>query len=101
MDVYYTPYFVEIMDAMGPYSGVSIISVCKGVQIGATANCAENVIAFYMDANPAEILYSSATAALLERWTKRLEPLIDSCGFRDKIKIQTTNTKSRKTGDKM
>ena len=101
MDVYYTPYFVEIMDAMGPYSGVSMISVCKGVQIGATANCAENPIAYYMDANPTEILYCSATDALLEKWTKRLEPMIDSCGFRGKIAAQVENTKSRKTGDKM
>ena len=101
MDVYYTPYFVEIMDTMGPYSGVSVVSVCKGVQIGATANCAENVIAYYMDANPTEILYCSATDALLEKWTKRLEPMIDSCGFRGKISDQTENTKSRKTGDKM
>lgn len=101
MDVGYTPYFIEVMDAMGPYSGVSIISVCKGVQIGATANCAENVIAYYMDVNPAEIAYFSATDGLLEKWTKRLEFVIDSCGFRGKISVQVINTKSRKTGDKM
>lgn len=101
MNVHYTPYFVEIMDAMGPYSGVSIITVCKGVQIGATANCAENVIAYYMDANPTEILYCSATNQLLEKWTKRLESMIDSCGFRGIIAAQVENTKSRKTGDKM
>lgn len=101
LDVGYTPYFRQIMDGMGPYSDARVISVCKGVQIGATANCAENVIAYYMDANPAEILYCSATDALLERWTKRLEPMIDSCGFRHKIAAQVQNTKSRKTGDKM
>ena len=100
MDVGYTPYFIEVMDAMGPYSGVSTVSVCKGVQIGATANCAENVIAYYMDANPQEILYASATDGLLEKWTKRLEPLIDSCGFRHKISAQVENTKTRKSGDK-
>jgi phage terminase large subunit GpA-like protein len=101
IDVYYTPYFVEPMNNMGPYSGVDITTVMKGVQIGATANCAENPIAYYMDANPAEILYCSATDQLLEKWTKRLEPLIDSCGYRHKIAAQVENTKSRKTGDKM
>lgn len=98
-DVGYTPYFVEVMDAMGPYSGVRIVSVMKGVQIGATANCAENVIAYYMDANPAEIIYASATDALLGKWVKRLEPLIDSCGYRHKITDQSNNPKSRKSGD--
>jgi phage terminase large subunit GpA-like protein len=101
IDVYYTPYFVEIMDCMSPYSGVDCTSVMKGVQIGATANCAENPIAYFMDAFPQEILYCSATDALLEKWTKRLEPLIDSCGYRHKIAAQVENTKSRKTGDKM
>lgn len=100
MDVDYTPYFVEIMDAMGPYSGVSVVTVCKGVQIGATANCAENVIAYYMDANPKEILYATATKEGLEKWVKRLEPLIDSCGFRHKIVLQNENTKTRKSADK-
>ena len=101
LDVNYIPYMIEIMDTMGPYSGVTVVSVCKAVQTGATANCAENVMAYYMDANPAEILYATATNDLLEKWTKRLEPLIDSCGFRDKIVADVQNTKSRKTGDKM
>lgn len=101
MDLDYTPFFKEIQDTMGPFSGISTVSVCKSVQVGATANCAENVIAYYMDANPAEILYASATQELLEKWNKRLEPLIDSCGYRWKIAAQVENKKTKKTGDKV
>jgi len=73
----------------------------KGAQLGATAS-AENIIAYWIDENPAEILFISATNDLLEKWaTKRLEPLIDSCQFRHKIFAQTNTAKSRRTGDKV
>jgi phage terminase large subunit GpA-like protein len=102
-DIHVMPAMIEPMNNMGPYSGVNRTTMMKGVQIAATTYLSENVIAYYMDANPAEILYCTATNALLEKWTKRLEPLIDSCGFRDKISAQANegNKKSRKTGDKM
>lgn len=96
-----TPYLIEIMDCMSPFSPVQMVDLMKGVQLGATA-AAENVMAYWMDENPAEILYISATQELLVKWaTKRLEPLIDSCGFRHKIYAQTENKKSRRTGDKI
>jgi phage terminase large subunit GpA-like protein len=96
-----TPYLIEPMDNMSPFSPVSITSVMKGCQLGMTA-AAENVIGYWMQANPSEVLYVSATDGLLEKWaSKRLEPLIDSIGFRDSIFFQTTNAKSRRTGDKL
>lgn len=96
-----TPYLIEIMDNMSPFNPTLITSVMKGAQIGVTA-AAENVMGYWMDPNPTEVLYVSATDGLLEKWaTKRLEPLIDSIGMRDKIFAQVENTKSRRTGDKM
>jgi len=96
-----TPYAVEIMDNMSPFSPVQVTDVMKGAQIGLTA-AAENVIGYWMDACPAEILYCSATDGLLEKWaTKRLEPLIDSIGMREKIGITANIAGSRRTGDKM
>jgi phage terminase large subunit GpA-like protein len=54
-----------------------------------------------MDISPAQIIYVTATESLAEKWaTKRLDPLIDSCGIRHKIRAQTTNRKTRRTGDK-
>jgi phage terminase large subunit GpA-like protein len=95
-----TPYSVEIMDNMSPSSQIQHTIAMKGAQLGLTA-AAENVIAYWIDESPAEILFISATDALLERWaTKRLEPLIDSCGFRNKIYAQIENKSSRRTGDK-
>ncbi len=94
-----TPYSIEIMDNMSPFSPVTHGRIMKGAQLGLTA-AAENVIAYWMDENPTEILFVSATKDLLLKWsTKRLDPLIDSCGFRDKISAQTENKKSRRSGD--
>ncbi len=96
-----TPYNIEIMDNMGPFSPIQETRVMKAAQLGLTAT-AENVIAYWMDESPAEILYVSATESLLIKWaTKRLEPLIDSCGYRYKIYAQTENKASRRTGDKI
>ena len=95
-----TPYSIEIMDNMSPNSPVIYQSVMKGAQIGETA-AAENIIAYWMDESPAPIMLISATDDLLDEWSdKRLEPLIDSCGYRHKIKSQSENRKSRKSGDK-
>jgi len=94
-----TPYLKEPMDNMGPFSDIRHQAMMKGAQLGFTA-CAENVIAYWMDENPAPIMLISATDDLLLEWTnKRLEPLIDSCGFRDKIHAQVEKAKSRRTGD--
>ncbi len=96
-----TPYSVEIMDNMSPFSPVTEQAVMKAAQLGLTG-AAENVTAYYMDECPATILYVSATERLLMKWaTKRLEPLIDSCGFRHKIYAQTDNKGSRRTGDRI
>lgn len=96
-----TPYAVEIMDNMSPFSPVVYSDVMKGAQLGLTA-AAENVVAYWMDANPAEVLYVSATEDLLLKWaTKRLDPLIDSCGFRHKIHAQSdASAKTRRSGDR-
>jgi len=96
-----TPYSVEIMDNMSPYSPIFHSIVLKGAQLGLTA-AAECVCSYWMDENPSTILYVSATQSLLEKWAlKRLDPLIDSCGFREKIFAQTDNKKARRTGDKI
>lgn len=96
-----TPYLIEIMNNLSPASVIQHVAIMKGAQLGLTA-AAENVVAYWIDENPAEILFISATDRLLEKWVvKRLEPLIDSCGFRHKIFAQVNNPKSRRTGDKI
>ena len=97
-----TPYGIEIADNMSPYSPVTVTSVLKGAQLGLTA-WAENVIGYWMKAQPTEIIYATATDDLAENWSaKRLDPLIDSIGMRDLIHAQTdpSKAKSRRSGDK-
>lgn len=95
-----TPYSVELMDNMSPYSPIQFQDVLKGVQLGITVS-AENVIAYWIGESPTEILYVSATEGSLEKWAiKRLEPLIDSCELRSLITDTGHNPKSRRTGDK-
>jgi phage terminase large subunit GpA-like protein len=89
------------MDNMSPSSPIQRTVIAKGAQLGFTA-AAENVTAFWMDASPAEILFVSATEELLRKWvTKRLEPTIDSCGFRKKIAAQGEVQQKRRTGDRV
>jgi phage terminase large subunit GpA-like protein len=97
----HTPYMIEPMDFMSPFSPITCDSTMKGSQIGWTAG-AENVIGYYMDAFPADILYVNATEDNLIKWvTKRLEKMIDSCDIRKKIFAQIENTKTRRSGDKI
>jgi phage terminase large subunit GpA-like protein len=95
-----TPYLIEFMDNMSPASYVQHQAWMKAAQIGVTA-AAENVIAYYMDENPSEILYITATEPLLKKWVgKRLEPLIESCKI--KISAQTLKIgKNKRSGDTM
>ena len=96
----FTPYSVELMDNMSPFSGVQHQAVMKCAQSGVTA-CAEAVIAYWMDESPAPILFISATEDSVEKWaSERLEPLIDSCGFRHKMVAKSAAQKGRRTGDK-
>jgi phage terminase large subunit GpA-like protein len=104
VDLDLTPYIREWLSNMSPYSPIQHQIIKKSAQVAATF-AVENIMGFYMREFPTAILYISATQALLEKFcTKRLEPLIDSCGIRPLI-IENANeafgTKSRRTGDKI
>ena len=96
-----TPYMIEIMDNMSPYSSIQHTAAMMGAQLGKTAGSIENTIAYYMDECPAPLMMISATDDLLKEWAElRLEPLIDSCGYREKITANVNSAKSRRSGDK-
>ena len=99
-NIYRTPYAVEPLNNMSPYSGIRNTVVMKSVQSGFTTNLGENVIGFYIGARPAKLMYMSGTDGLLKKFLNgRFDPLIDSCGFRDLIKSQSLKKNNRKTGD--
>ena len=94
-----TPYVTELMDNMSPYSPIIYTDTMKGGQLGVTS-AAENVLGYYTGENPADQLYVSSTEDMLEKWSKRYDAMIDSCGLRSLITSTANNPKSRKTGDK-
>jgi phage terminase large subunit GpA-like protein len=102
LDLSYTPYLIEPMDNMSPFSPIRRTIIMKGHQLGFTM-LAECVLCYYMGYSPADILFMSATETMLEKWaSRRLEPAIDSYNLRKHIYAQYTgNAKTRRTGDKM
>jgi phage terminase large subunit GpA-like protein len=99
VDVYRTPYLLELMENMSPSSPVRRTTIIKSVQSAVTW-FAECVIAAWQKHWPTKMLYLTATREALQKWTKRLEPLIDSMGLRERIVSNITDRKTRTTGDK-
>lgn len=104
VDLSLTPHVVEWLENMSPYSPIRHQAIMKAAQIAATFMI-ECIIGFWMKELPTACMYISATQGLLEKWaTKRLEPLIDSIGMREKI-LEFAEVKfgrkSRRTGDKV
>lgn len=95
-----TPYVIEPLDNMSPFSGVKNTAVMKSVQSGFTFNLGEGTIKYYIGARPAKIMYMSGTDDLLKKFLNgRFDPMIDSCGFRPLIRSQSLKKNNRKTGD--
>lgn len=101
LDLSYTPYLIEPMDNMAPSSSIQKTAILKAAQLGFTM-MGECIICYYIGYSPADQLLVSATDDLLERWSsRRLEPAIDSFGFRGIIKATDSGNSSRKKiGDK-
>jgi phage terminase large subunit GpA-like protein len=96
-----TPYLIEPMNNMSVNSPIQQTKVIKGAQLGFTA-AAENVIAYWMDLYPTEIMYMSATEELLRKWvSKRLDPMIDSYGLRDRLVSQYSSGARKRSGDRL
>jgi len=99
VDIYRTPYLLEIMENMSPSSSVRRTTVMKSVQSALTW-AAENIIAAWCRWWPTKLLYLTATDKALQKWTKRLEAMITSMGLRERIVASNTDRKTRTTGDK-
>jgi phage terminase large subunit GpA-like protein len=96
-----TPYLVEIMDDLSPFSPVQHSITMKARKLGVTA-AAENVVGYWCFENPTACEYVTATDELAEDWsTRRFDAMVDSMGFRHLIASQTNEAKSRRTGDKV
>ena len=84
-----TPYWVEIMDSMSPFSPIQHGVLVKARKMGGTTGVLEPVAAYWTDAYPTDWAYVSASEPLVKDWSERkFDNLIDSIGFRDKITAQ-------------
>jgi phage terminase large subunit GpA-like protein len=93
------PYLVEIQDSLSPYNPTQVVVVKKCRKVGLTT-AMDNCVAYYMDALPSPILYTTASDTLARDWAAtHIDPVIDSLGFRHKITAARSNTKSKRSGD--
>ncbi|MDQ1610329.1 MAG: hypothetical protein QOG00_260 [Pyrinomonadaceae bacterium] len=69
------PYLVELMDAVGK-PGVREIIFVASAQVGKT-ECANNILGFFMHADPSPIIFVAETEDKAEAWSKEsLAPMI-------------------------
>lgn len=74
-----TPYLVEIMDCLSPFSGIEFVSVMKGAQVGLT-EAGNNWIGAIIDCFPGPTLYVQPTVDTVKKYSRmRLSPMIASC----------------------
>jgi phage terminase large subunit GpA-like protein len=74
-----------------------VVKKCR--KVGLTT-AMDNCVAYYMDALPSPILYTTASEVLARDWAaNHIDPVIDSLGFRHKITAARTNAKSKRSGD--
>jgi phage terminase large subunit GpA-like protein len=93
------PYLVEIQDSLSPYNPAQVVVVKKCRKVGLTT-AMDNCVAYYMDALPSPVLYTTASDVLAKDWAaNHIDPVIDSLGFRHKLTAARTNAKSKRSGD--
>jgi len=94
-----TPYGIEIMNSLSPNSGIRRVTIMKCRKVGLTT-IIENAVAYYMLENPSEILYTTASEDLARDWgDHKIMAVIESLGGLDRITANTSNAKSRRSGD--
>jgi len=94
-----TPYGIEIMNSLSPNSGIQRVTIMKSRKCGMTT-LMENVAAYYMLECPSEILYTTASEDLARDWgDHKITAVIESLGGLDKLIVNTTNAKSRRSAN--
>jgi phage terminase large subunit GpA-like protein len=96
----FVPYWIEPHENMSPFSPVEHEVILKGAQITFTGGLMEPFLLYYMGYDPSDIIFISGTEELLKRWaSRRLEPAINSYGYRDIIRPVAETANSRRKGD--
>jgi phage terminase large subunit GpA-like protein len=91
------PYLIEPMLLMSPQSNFQEVRLMFPAQTGKTF-LSEIITQYYIIEYPSEILYVSSNETAARRWMeRRIEPRAIAAGI--EFRIQSENTKSRRTGD--
>lgn len=60
---------------MNPPFDIKMVTIHKGRSVGVTTT-SPSLIAYYLDTPTADIKYDFNHSVLMEKWTKKLEPLL-------------------------
>lgn len=95
-----SPYLIEPMDNMSPASPVQHTAAMKAAQGGWTMGCVECPMCYYIGEKPADQLLLSASEKTIRTWAaRRMEPAIDSYGYRKLIFSQSKRPANKQSGD--
>lgn len=96
-----TPYLREIADNLSIRSNIVETALIKGNQLGGSV-ISFGVIAYYIDKGIGPVLFVGGDQSMAgETFEKRLDPILESAGLRDKIKpmVSKQGGGSHATGD--
>lgn len=94
------PYCKEICECFSKNNDTQEVAIMKGVQLGLTTSVIENVIGYTIDVDPSPMMFVFPNESECKSYKKtKIDSLIDDSGLRDKIKAETDNRNTRRTGD--
>ena len=94
-----TPYFRELVERAGPYSGFTEMVLMGAAQMGKTRAFIESVINYYISQFPRNIGYYTGDADLSEDSMKSLDNSLQGCGNDLLIKSQVIKPRNNSTGN--
>ena len=94
------PYCREIVDCFSKNDPTQEVAIMKGVQLGLTTSVIENAIGYTIDIDPSPMMFVFPSESDAEDYKKtKIDNLIDKSKLRHKVKAETENRNTRRTGD--
>lgn len=94
-----SPYTREIINRLDPADEARVIAVMKGAQIGFSAGVIEGGIGWIISQSPGNSLLMVGHSDLVKSTATKVDKLIDACGIRDLIRLNTLRARKNKSGD--
>lgn len=94
-----SPYTKEIINRLDPADDARIVAVMKGAQIGFSAGVIEGGIGWIISQAPGNTMLMVGHQDLVKSSAVKIDKLIDACGIRDLIRLNTLRKRNNKSGD--